>query len=517
MASVKRMLGFGPRSAPNHERLRHDELTGTSLTRVGLLAVILMIIAIFFAFSRQLPWQSGFKLNAVFANAIEIKPGAPVRIAGIDVGKVKGTSRYRGSKYVQVEMELDEKGLPVNRDATAKIATRIFLEGNYAVNLSPGSPSAPDLPPGSTIPVTQTASSVQFDEILTSLQSESRQDIKDVLKELAQGLSDASDSGPTGAQALNESFKYGGPALRDTALVSKAALGTGPRDLAKLIKGFQRTVTALDASESELQELIVNFNTTTAALASQSGALSRSISLLPSTLKTARSALAHTDSSLPSLNAFAREILPGIREIEPTVDASPKWLAQVKLLLGQDELGGLAADLEPTTANLAKALAESLGLFGQLDKLSLCSTRVMIPTAKAKISDGPFSTGAESYKEFFYTLVGLSGFGQSFDANGNFLKLDAQGGDTTYFAGQTKSDTGTIRKFFTNSSSKNPLQGMRPAPPSPFKPPALKPEVACKGQNKPGLSDAGTSAPATVATGSTSFYSSDADGSEGGE
>ena len=75
-------------------------------------------------------------------------------------------------------MEIDEKGLPIHKDATLKIRPRIFLEGNFFVDLTPGTPSAPTLDDGDTIPVTQTATPVQLDQVLTALQSDTREDLQ---------------------------------------------------------------------------------------------------------------------------------------------------------------------------------------------------------------------------------------------------------------------------------------------------------------------------------------------------
>ena len=50
-------------------------------------------------------------------------------------------------------MSIDTNGLPIHADATAKIRPRIFLEGNFYVDLAPGSPSAPVLSSGATLPV----------------------------------------------------------------------------------------------------------------------------------------------------------------------------------------------------------------------------------------------------------------------------------------------------------------------------------------------------------------------------
>ena len=39
---------------------------------------------------------------------------------------------------VKVTMEMKESGLPIHKDATLKIRSRIFLEGNFFVDLTPG-------------------------------------------------------------------------------------------------------------------------------------------------------------------------------------------------------------------------------------------------------------------------------------------------------------------------------------------------------------------------------------------
>ena len=49
-------------------------------------------------------------------------------------------------------MEIDDKGLPIHKDATMKIRPRIFLEGNFFVDLKPGTPAAPTLDDGDTHP-----------------------------------------------------------------------------------------------------------------------------------------------------------------------------------------------------------------------------------------------------------------------------------------------------------------------------------------------------------------------------
>ena len=99
---------------------------------------------------------------------MNIHSKSPVRIAGVDVGKVASIKREGHTGLVT--MEIENKGLPIHTDATVKIRPRIFLEGNWFVELSPGSPSAKTVSSGYTIPITQTADPVQLDQVLDALE-----------------------------------------------------------------------------------------------------------------------------------------------------------------------------------------------------------------------------------------------------------------------------------------------------------------------------------------------------------
>src|SRR4051794_6954358 len=163
---------------------------------IGLVAVVLAALVMFFGFTKDIPFTHGFEVKAQFESANSIRPNSPVRIAGVEVGKVKSVTGVEGSNAALLTMELKDSALPLHQDATAKIRPRIFLEGNFFVDLKPGTPDAPQLKSGDTIKITQTATPVQLDEVLTSLQSDSRED----LKQLLDGLSTSLNSKPTAEQ-----------------------------------------------------------------------------------------------------------------------------------------------------------------------------------------------------------------------------------------------------------------------------------------------------------------------------
>ena len=92
-----------------------------------------------------------------------------MRIAGVNVGEVTATEAKGDA--VEVTFTVDDEGQPIHEDAEVEIRPRLFLEGNFFLDLRPGSPSAAELPDDGEIPAAQTATAVQLDEVLTSLQS----------------------------------------------------------------------------------------------------------------------------------------------------------------------------------------------------------------------------------------------------------------------------------------------------------------------------------------------------------
>ena len=428
-------------------RRRHDGRI--SPFAAGLIGLVILVAAVYAAFIRQYPWSNPYELKAVFRNANNLAVNSPVREAGVVVGKVTKIETKAGSSASEVTMAINDDGLPVHKDATLKIRPRIFLEGNFFVDLHPGSAETATVKSGEPIPISQTYSPVQIDQILGVLQGSARQNAQRLLQGYGNALNgapkpgedqasgaDPDTVGQTAAQSLNDSLDTAVPALRDTAIVNEAFLGLEPHDLSKLIDSSGRTAAELNRHEAALQGLVSNFNTTTAAFASQATALQTSIHILPDVLTQAENALLHLNESFPPLRAFSREILPGVRETPETVAATFPWITQTRALVSPAELQGLVNDLRPSIANLANSTDESIKLFPQVDVLSRCFTDVLLPTGDVKVQDPPLTTGIENYKEFWQTLVGLSGESQNFDGNGSYTRFQTGGGSHFVSTGQ---------------------------------------------------------------------------------
>jgi phospholipid/cholesterol/gamma-HCH transport system substrate-binding protein len=476
-------------------RMRRRERGGASTFRVGALVIVVVTVLTYFGFSKHIPFTHDFRVQAVFSEANSIRKNSPVRIAGVNVGKVTDVRRQPGTTAAIVTLQIQDKGLPIHKDATLKIRPRIFLEGNFFVDMQPGTPGSPTIGDNDTIGLTQTATPVQLDQVLTALQANSRDDLQAALEGFGTALTakptaaeDANQDpvarGQTAAQSLNDSLRTGGDALKNLSIVNEATLGTETGDLGKLVKSLGTVTGALDRNETDLKDFVTNFNRTVSSFASESSSLRSTIRLLGPTLLTTKRTLTSLDAAFPAVRGFARDILPGVRETPATINAAFPWIRQTRGLLQQSELRGLVQDLRPATASLSSVSDSTIKLLPQLDNVAQCAYKVILPTGDIKIQDGGLSVNAENYKEFWYAMVGLAGEGANFDGNGPYVRFAVGGGDQTISTGKVGGSLGDT--FFGKASTKP--SGTRPAYPG-HRPP-YNPTAPCKDQKVPDLSAA---------------------------
>jgi ABC-type transporter Mla subunit MlaD len=476
---------------------RRDEIPVADLqksnpVRLGIIVLVATLIVVYFGFTKHIPFTHGFRLKAQFASAVNIRPKSPVRIAGVNVGKVASVRRDGDTGLVT--MEIDQDGLPIHSDATVKIRPHLFLEGNFFVELQPGSPSAPTVSSGYTIPITQTADPVQIDQVLTALNTGTRADLQTFLAEYGDALTrkptpaedaeqDPEVRGLNAAQALNKAAQRAPEALRDSAILGQAFGGSEQHDISKLLVGVERTTAALNGHEQQLGELFENLDTVLGAVAAQSRSVSASVAQLPSALRVTTTAFTSLDAALPAARTFFQDIVPGIQQTPATVQASLPWISQVRGLLAPSELGGLATGLRSAAPALAQLLAPQPAFFGQLNNLAKCLTRVFFPAAEAKLQDGANTAGVSDQQEFLDFLLDFNAAGQSFDGNGSFQRLLFTGGGQTLVSPPAPL-LGSSAKGFPMAATSS-LTPLGTSPRFPTSEPPYKPLVSCAAQQLP--------------------------------
>ena len=368
-------------------------------------------------------------------------------------------------------MEIKDKGLPIHEDARLKVRPRVFLEGNFFVDIQPGSPSSPvrDSGDDDPIPATQTAAPVQLGDILTTLQSDTRKDLQVILQEYSKGISGK------GAQGIKEFLQTGPKTFKSLSLANDATLGKEPtKDIQRLLKGQEKVFGALASNRDALAGLVTTFNVTAGAFASQDTALEASVPALRDTLKTGQTSLAALNSALPSLRQFSVDALPGVKSSGPTLREGVPFMTQAAALVQPSELQGTAKVLAaaiPPLNGLSKNLPPFLE---QARLLSSCTSNVLVPFGESKIPnpDEPGNDNQPVYRQFNRGLVGLSGESRLSDGNQSYFHVSGVSG-LNYLKGGAPTT--------------------RPAPPYDFgeQPPARQPQVPCETQSPPDLNAAG--------------------------
>ena len=454
---------------------------GMSPFKAGAIAVVVIALFTYFAFSKQNPFANPYELTALFDNANRLAKRSPVRIAGVDVGKVvKVEPLEDGSGLAKVTMHIKEEGLPIKRDARMKVRHRLFLEGNYFVDLQPGRPGSPELADGGTVPANQTAGPVQFGQVLTTLQSETREDLRTFLREYSTSLK------REGAAGFNQAIKHWEDAYRNTSQVNDATLGQKRHDLGRVLDGQAKVFGALSKDEDALKELVTDLNRTMAAFASQEDNLKATIPALRDVFRDGRPALASLNEALPEIRGFARDALPGARSSSPTLDAQLPFIKQARRLVAERELGGLSRQLRRAVPDLARLNSRSPRTFAQSRALARCQNQVLRPFAETPIPDPdyPDHTGQTFSRESPRAFVGLAGESRLADANSPYFRTQAGAGATTLLS------TGEAGESL-RSQLDFPLEGVRPARPN--NAPKFRPDIPCETQEPPNLNAPGGS------------------------
>jgi len=138
--------------------------TGRALTRVILFtAMCFVFMFILVTVFGQFRFDSSSVYSAVFSNVSGLKGGNFVRIAGVEVGKVRSMTLHRDGT-VTVVFAIDQN-LTLTQGTKAAVRYENLIGDRY-LSLEEGAGSVHKLQPGQTIPLDQTAPALDIDALL---------------------------------------------------------------------------------------------------------------------------------------------------------------------------------------------------------------------------------------------------------------------------------------------------------------------------------------------------------------
>ena len=249
----------------------------------------------------------------------------------MDVGKVvKVEPLEDGSGLAQVTMEIKDEGLPIKRDAAAEDPLRLFLEGNYFVDLQPG-------PAGLAGARRRRHGARRPDGLAGAVRpGADRAPERDARGPAHLPAEYSTSLKREGAAGFNQAIKHWEDAYRNTSQVNDATLGQKRHDLSRVLDGQAKVFGALSKDEDALEELVTDLNRTIAAFAAPGGQPARRRSReLRDVFREGRPALASLNEALPEIRGFARDALPGARSSSPTLDAQLPFIKQARRLVSE--------------------------------------------------------------------------------------------------------------------------------------------------------------------------------------
>ena len=321
---------------------------------------IAVVIAILIRQGTTLPgWLPGgtdaFELRAEFSSAQAVTPGQgqTVDIAGIRVGEVKSVEIEDGHAVVTMSVRREYAPL-VHDDATLLLRPKTGLN-DMVIELDPGVGDG-TIQEGATVPLAQTQPNVQPDEILASLDGDTRSYLTLLLQGAATGLRGRGEELAAGLRRF-------GPTSRDLARIN-TGLAKRRRSISRAIHNFRLLSEELGQNDQQVVEFVESSNAVLGHFARQERSIRETLEELPPALRATHGALASTDRfALEAAPAF-RRLRPAARAFGPAMKAVRPFFEDTRVPI-RDQIRPFARDIQPTVEHLrqgSKPLARTVPL-----------------------------------------------------------------------------------------------------------------------------------------------------------
>jgi phospholipid/cholesterol/gamma-HCH transport system substrate-binding protein len=293
--------------------IKQTPSTGRMIAMIAFTASCVgILLFLWLSFGGSIPLRpESYRVTVVVPEATTLVEEADVRLAGVNIGKVKKRSLDKGAARTRVELEIKSKYAPIPRDTKAIMRQKTLL-GEAFVELSPGNPKSGKLEDGSQLNVKNVESTTELDEIFRVFDPPTRRAFRRWVQE---GSTVVSGNYP---QDFNDVLGNLAPFATDG---SKLLQILDDQEIAvrRTIKHTGRVFNALAAEEGQLQGLITNGNETFQALASRDEALSQTFEVLPTFERETRTTLRRLDRFAANTRPLVNDLKGPADDLGPTV------------------------------------------------------------------------------------------------------------------------------------------------------------------------------------------------------
>jgi phospholipid/cholesterol/gamma-HCH transport system substrate-binding protein len=295
------------------------------------------------------------RIDVELDNAQAVTPGQgqTAQVAGVNIGDIGEVRLEDGRAIVGLDIKPGFEDL-IHSDARALLRPRTGLKDMY-VQIFPGHRGAP-VKDGFTIRAQSTLTDVNLDEILSSLDTRTRDYITLLADGAGRGLRGRGSD-------VAEVFRRFSPTFRDLARVSRS-VGRERVALRRLVTSLGDVNGALARRPRDVSELVDTAATTMRAFASEDGNLRAAARELGPTLRQATTTLDAVRPFARQLGPTTRALVPAVRRLDRANDeilpfareAGPTVRTQIRPFVRAAR--PLLKDLKPAAQGLRTSLPE---------------------------------------------------------------------------------------------------------------------------------------------------------------
>jgi virulence factor Mce-like protein len=344
---------------------------------VFTLSVFALLMFLWLSFGGSIPLRpQGYRVEVAFPEAATLAQEADVRMAGVNIGKVKKKELDKGGARTIVELEIKSQYAPIRRDAKAILRQKTLLGETY-VQLSQGHRSAGHLADGGRLPNQRVEPTTELDEIFTAFDKPTREAFQEWVSELAKSVRRHSHP----AEDLNDALgNLSGFAVDGAKLLR--VLDEQEVAVRRLVKNTGVVFGAINERQNALHDLIVNANNVFEATQSRDEALAETFQIFPTFLDESKATLAR-------LEGFSRNTRPLVKDLK-----------------------GPADDLGPTVRDLGRLSPDLTRLFRRLNPLIRAGDRDVPDLERVLDEAGPVFDGLHPFLQELNPILSLFNFYQ---------------------------------------------------------------------------------------------------------
>lgn len=315
--------------------------------------------------------DDGYIVKATFDDAGGVRKNSDVKVGEVPAGKVTGVDLTKGDKAI-ITMKLDEGVGPIGAGASAQ-SRPVNLLGEKYVDLEPGNLRSP-MSSGTTIPAQRTRTAVELDDILNTLEPDTRArlrilinetgvamagrgaDFNRLLEQMPSGLHEATtflDALSSDTHKLAGLLEKGDRVLAavsgrredlgrlvDSADDALKVTASRRNDLGRTLASAPAGLTELRGTLTQLQRTAEDLRPAAANLRATSQPLADTLRRLPAFAGDAEGALAEVTRVAPALNRLGVKGAPTVRRLRPTLDHLADFTGELGPLVRELSDGG---------------------------------------------------------------------------------------------------------------------------------------------------------------------------------